>query len=170
MHSMVTTLGRNAPCHCGSGKKYKRCCLDLEEMADRHARAAVAAAFAADEAAPSVGDLAARVTPTFTPIDIDAMTEAELVELHHRIVDRIRFLRRVATDSSMREFRIGERVRFHPDGRPSVVGMITRHNQKTVTVVTDEGQRWNVAPQLLERAAQRLDSAQERVIAIQGKR
>jgi len=20
------TIGRNAPCHCGSGKKYKRCC------------------------------------------------------------------------------------------------------------------------------------------------
>jgi SEC-C motif len=21
-------LGRNEPCHCGSGKKYKKCCLD----------------------------------------------------------------------------------------------------------------------------------------------
>jgi hypothetical protein len=24
-------LGRNQPCHCGSGKKYKKCCLDKEE-------------------------------------------------------------------------------------------------------------------------------------------
>ncbi len=24
-------LGRNDPCHCGSGKKYKKCCLGLEE-------------------------------------------------------------------------------------------------------------------------------------------
>jgi hypothetical protein len=23
--------GRNDPCHCGSGKKYKRCCLGLDE-------------------------------------------------------------------------------------------------------------------------------------------
>ncbi len=23
--------GRNAPCHCGSGKKYKRCCLRSDE-------------------------------------------------------------------------------------------------------------------------------------------
>lgn len=24
-------IGRNAPCHCGSGKKYKKCCLSLQE-------------------------------------------------------------------------------------------------------------------------------------------
>jgi hypothetical protein len=32
-------LGRNEPCHCGSGKKYKKCCLD-QDQAD--ARAALA--------------------------------------------------------------------------------------------------------------------------------
>ena len=30
--------------------------------------------------------------------------------------------------------------------------MITRYNKKTVTVVTDVGQRWNVAPSLLRLA------------------
>ena len=24
---MMNKIGRNAPCHCGSGKKYKKCCL-----------------------------------------------------------------------------------------------------------------------------------------------
>ena len=24
---MADTIGRNDPCHCGSGKKYKNCCL-----------------------------------------------------------------------------------------------------------------------------------------------
>ncbi|MBT8043902.1 MAG: SEC-C domain-containing protein, partial [Verrucomicrobiae bacterium] len=24
----VESVGRNAPCPCGSGKKYKRCCLN----------------------------------------------------------------------------------------------------------------------------------------------
>jgi len=51
----------------------------------------------------------------------------------------------------MLEFRIGERVRFHPQGRPAVTGMVTRYNRKTVSIVTDDGQRWNVSPQLLER-------------------
>lgn len=33
------TLGRNDPCHCGSGKKYKQCHLDKDEAAAREARA-----------------------------------------------------------------------------------------------------------------------------------
>jgi hypothetical protein len=53
----------------------------------------------------------------------------------------------------MLEFRIGERVRFRPEGRPAVTGMITRYNKKTVSIVTEAGQRWNVSPQLLARAA-----------------
>jgi hypothetical protein len=26
-------LGRNDPCHCGSGRKYKHCCLDKDQAA-----------------------------------------------------------------------------------------------------------------------------------------
>lgn len=40
-------LGRNDPCHCGSGKKYKNCHLDADAAA---ARAERAEAKAADEA------------------------------------------------------------------------------------------------------------------------
>jgi hypothetical protein len=29
-HSKQTKIGRNSPCPCGSGKKYKKCCLDAE--------------------------------------------------------------------------------------------------------------------------------------------
>ena len=36
-------LGRNDPCHCGSGKKYKQCHLDKDEQAAREARATAAA-------------------------------------------------------------------------------------------------------------------------------
>ena len=32
------SLGRNDPCHCGSGKKYKQCCLGKDEAAERAAR------------------------------------------------------------------------------------------------------------------------------------
>jgi hypothetical protein len=35
--------GRNDPCHCGSGRKYKQCCLEKDEAAAREARARAAA-------------------------------------------------------------------------------------------------------------------------------
>jgi hypothetical protein len=31
--------GRNEPCHCGSGRKYKHCCLEKDEAAAREASA-----------------------------------------------------------------------------------------------------------------------------------
>ena len=68
---------------------------------------------------------------------------------------RLRFLAQMDTHATMLEFRIGERVTFHPDGRPPVTGMISRYNKKTVSIVTDDGHRWNVAPQLLQRATPR---------------
>ena len=85
------------------------------------------------------------------PIDIDQLSETELVDLNHRIVARLRFLRELEAHASMLEFRIGERVRFRPQGRGPVTGLITRYNKKSVSIVTEDGQRWNVAPQLLER-------------------
>ena len=45
-------LGRNDPCHCGSGKKYKQCHLDKDETAAREARAAASAE--AEKNAPAV--------------------------------------------------------------------------------------------------------------------
>src|SRR5579863_879477 len=84
-------------------------------------------------------------------IDIDQLSESELIDLNHRIVARLRFLHELHAHSSMLEFRIGERVRFHPEGRPPVTGVITRYNKKTVSILTETGERWNVAPQLLER-------------------
>ena len=84
-------------------------------------------------------------------IDIDKLTEPELIDLNNRIVERLRFLNQTHAHAEMLEFRIGDRVSFQPQGRPPVVGMLTRYNRKTVTVITDDGQHWNVAPQFLRR-------------------
>jgi hypothetical protein len=84
-------------------------------------------------------------------IDIDQLTESELVDLNHRIIERLRFLQHMRTHTSMLEFSIGERVRFQPNDRPVLYGIITKYNQKTVTVITDTGEHWNVAPSLLKR-------------------
>jgi hypothetical protein len=46
--------GRNEPCHCGSGRKYKHCCLDKDNAKAAAARAkASKAAAAAPETAES---------------------------------------------------------------------------------------------------------------------
>ncbi len=87
------------------------------------------------------------------PIDIDRLTEAELVDLNHRVVERLRLLRQVRAHRRMLEFGIGDRVSFPADGRGTVEGMLTRYNRKSVTVITDDGHQWNVAPGLLSRAA-----------------
>jgi hypothetical protein len=84
-------------------------------------------------------------------IDIDRLSEAELVNLNHRIVARLRLLSQMRAHSEMLEFRIGDRVAFRPSGHGRVEGMLTRYNKKTVTVVTDEGRQWNVSPNLLSR-------------------
>lgn len=86
-------------------------------------------------------------------IDIDGLSEAELIDLNHRVVERLRFLRQRRAHAAMLEFRIGARVTFQPDGRGPIVGMLTRYHRKSVTVITDAGQRWNVAPSCLRKAA-----------------
>ena len=45
--------GRNEPCHCGSGRKYKQCCLDKDEAAARAGRAKEAAASESSQPAES---------------------------------------------------------------------------------------------------------------------
>jgi hypothetical protein len=84
-------------------------------------------------------------------IDIDKLNERELIDLNHRIVARLRMLRELKAHTSMLTFRIGERVVFHPEGQAPVAGVITRYNKKTVSILTEDGQRWTVAPQLLRR-------------------
>src|SRR6266540_2736034 len=84
-------------------------------------------------------------------IDIDILTEDELIDLNNRIVARLRFLNQMRAHSQMLDFRIGARVTFQPEGRPALLGIITRYNKKTVTVITDSGQHWNVAQRLVRK-------------------
>ena len=84
-------------------------------------------------------------------IDIDKLGEEELIDLNNRVVARLRILNQMRAHSQMLDFRIGDRVTFQPDGRPQLSGIITRYNRKTVTVITEGGQHWNVAPGLLRK-------------------
>jgi hypothetical protein len=94
-------------------------------------------------------------------IDIDELTEEELIDLNNRIVARLRLLNQMRAHSQMLEFKIGDRVSFQPEGRPPIVGMLTRYNRKSVTVVTDAGEHWNVSPGLLRKAGRLEDSVND---------
>lgn len=50
---MPSRLGRNDPCHCGSGKKYKACHLGQDEAKAREVRAKAEAEQPATAAAPA---------------------------------------------------------------------------------------------------------------------
>jgi len=99
-------------------------------------------------------------------IDIDRLTEAELIELNHRVVARLKFLNDRRAHASMLEFRIGEKVRFRPDGHSEVIGIITKYNRKSVTVIAENGQLWNVAPMLLGKTATEPQAATAPVIGL----
>ena len=84
-------------------------------------------------------------------IDIDQLSEAELIDLNKRIVARLRFLNQMRAHVEMLEFKIGDRVTFQSPGHGRVEGMLTRYNKKTVTVITDEGRQWNVSTNFLSK-------------------
>jgi hypothetical protein len=85
--------------------------------------------------------------------DIDKLKEAELIDLNHRVVARLKFLQQMRAHASMLEFSIGERVSFHPDGHGLLHGIVAKYNRKSVTVIAETGQQWNVAPGLLRKTA-----------------
>lgn len=93
------------------------------------------------------------------PIEIDKLTETELIDLYNRIATRLNFLRDMRAHARMLDFSIGERVIFHPDGYESLTGIIAKYNRKSVTIVTEAGQRWNVSPSMLKRIEKPVESA-----------
>ncbi len=82
-------------------------------------------------------------------INIDELTEAELVDLNHRIVERLRFFQQARAHSSMLRFRIGQQVAFDDQTGRAIMGVVAKYNKKSVSVVTTDGYRWTVSPQLL---------------------
>jgi len=59
--------GRNEPCHCGSGRKYKQCCLPKDEALAAEARAKVAAEAAAEAPTESTEAVGASAASTRAP-------------------------------------------------------------------------------------------------------
>ena len=86
-------------------------------------------------------------------IDIDQLTESELIHLNEKIIQRLRMIRQMRAHVQMLGFQIGEKVWFQVETGESVRGIVARYNKKSVTVVSDGGQRWTVSPGFLRKTA-----------------
>ena len=84
-------------------------------------------------------------------INIDSLSYDELVELNHKIVERLKFLDSMHTHKEMMRFSPGDQVCFEAPGRDKQFGTLVKYNKKTVTVITESGQKWNVSPHLLRK-------------------
>ena len=102
-------------------------------------------------------------------VDIDKLSYDELIDLNNRVVERLSFLDQMQAHAQMLEFSIGERVEFAPRGREPIVGIITKYNRKTVTIVTEQGQKWRVAPELLGKLT-KVSSVTDNVVSIKAER
>jgi hypothetical protein len=72
MNPPEKTVGRNDPCPCGSGRKYKHCCLAKDEAALRDARAKEAKKAAKAEAKPNPAEEETREEAHGAPRDARA--------------------------------------------------------------------------------------------------
>lgn len=82
-------------------------------------------------------------------IDIESMDYDELVELNQKIVARLKFLDSMHVHKAMMQFSPGDQVCFEPPGRGKQFGTLVKYNKKTVSVITESGEKWNISPHLL---------------------
>jgi hypothetical protein len=82
-------------------------------------------------------------------INIDHLSVDELATLNHHIIERLKMLESLEAHKSMMQFHPGARVSFDSPSGERLSGTVMKFNRKTVTVVTDTSQRWNISPHLL---------------------
>jgi hypothetical protein len=81
-------------------------------------------------------------------MNIDHLSYEELADLNRRVVQRLRQMQGQQRQSAMLAFQPGDMVSFDTD-RGRKIAVMVKYNQKTVTILTNDGERWNVSPSLL---------------------
>lgn len=91
-----------------------------------------------------------KIVDRFSAIEaIKRLDEEDLLFLNQLIVERLKLIAQARATTLMANFSVGDRVSFQTaDGRV-LKGQVLRLNKKTISVSTDDGQHWNVAPGLL---------------------
>lgn len=83
---------------------------------------------------------------------LELLTEEELVQLNHIIIQRLHLMQQIRAHGHMQNLRLGQRVMFQDRDGQTIRGVVAKHNRKSVTVVTETGGHWRVAPSLLRPA------------------
>lgn len=81
------------------------------------------------------------------------MSEEDLIYLNRMVVERLNLLAQAKSTMQLARFAEGDRVNFTAQDGTVKHGTIMRLNKKTVSVFTEDGHRWNVAPALLRKTA-----------------
>jgi hypothetical protein len=61
-------------------------------------------------------------------------------------------------------FSPGDQVCFDLASRGKQFGTLVRFNKKTVTIITESGQQWNISPHLLRKVKSAKENNQEKII------
>jgi len=94
----MAKIGRNAPCPCGSGKKYKKCCLPLHREADKERARLHAEPASMQEFYDEADELDRLSNSVVDLIDEGRLDEAEHTceQLRRRFPDQIDWIERLA--------------------------------------------------------------------------
>ena len=97
---------------------------------------------------------------------VDTLDEEQLHALYHVVAQRLQLAQKVHALAAMSQFQVLDRVTFVHNGKP-YAGTVTRLNQKTISITLDDGTRWNVAPSLLTKVADRKDTVLQMLRAVE---
>ena len=88
---------------------------------------------------------------------VKLLDEDQLHALYHVVAQPLQLAQKAHALAAMSQFHVLDRVSFLHNGK-QLQGTVTRLNQKTVSVMVEDGTRWNVAPSLLTKVADRKDT------------
>ena len=97
---------------------------------------------------------------------VDTLDEEQLHALYHVVAERLQLAQKARVLAAMSRFHVLDRVSFVHNGR-QYEGTVTRLNQKTISITLDDGTRWNVAPSLLTKVADRRETALQLLRAVE---
>ena len=80
---------------------------------------------------------------------LNKLNEEQLIQLNHRIIERLNLFSKAKQLNAMSQFGVGDKISFEANGR-IITGTIIRLNQKTVSIITENKEKWNVAPSLID--------------------
>jgi hypothetical protein len=97
---------------------------------------------------------------------VETLDEDQLHALYHVVAQRLQLAQKAYALAAMSRFHVLDRVSFVHNGK-QYEGTVTRLNQKTLSIMLDDGTRWNVAPSLLTKIADRKETALQLLRAVE---